>query len=112
MAVVAGRGPVSSTVLVDELRLRRFARLAAPLLRGKATQGIGPRAARNRAGTGLEFLDLRRYTPGEDVRHVDWRAECRQSVQRPLAASMVGPCPKQRCGKWSDQFSFAPRVYR
>ena len=65
-------------LLVDELRLRRFARLAAPLLRGKATQGIGPRAARNRAGAGLEFLDLRRYAPGEDVRHVDWRHSARR----------------------------------
>ena len=63
---------------VDELRLRRFARLAAPLLRGQAAQGVRPRAARNRAGAGLEFLDLHRYAPGEDVRHIDWRHSARR----------------------------------
>ena len=60
---------VAKHVIVDELRLRRFARLAAGLLRGTAAQGIGPRAAHNRAGPGLEFLDLRLYAPGDDLRH-------------------------------------------
>jgi len=63
---------------IDDLRLRRFARLAAGLLRGTAAQGTGPRAAHNRAGPGLEFLDLRRYAPGDDVRHVDWRQTARR----------------------------------
>lgn len=63
---------------VDEIRLRRFARLAAPMLRGKAAHGIGPRAARDRPGAGLEFLDLRRYAAGEDVRHIDWRQSARR----------------------------------
>lgn len=69
---------VAADMPIDELRLRRFARLAAPLLRGNAVQGIGPRAARNRAGSGLEFLDLRHYTAGEDVRHIDWRQSARR----------------------------------
>jgi len=69
---------VNADTLIDELRLRRFARLAAPMLRGKALHGIGPRAARNRAGAGLEFLDLREYTPGEDVRNIDWRQTARR----------------------------------
>lgn len=69
---------VTANILVDELRLRRFARLAAPMLRGNALQGTGQRAARNRAGAGLEFLDLREYTPGEDVRHIDWRQTARR----------------------------------
>jgi uncharacterized protein (DUF58 family) len=68
---------VAKHVIVDELRLRRFARLAAGLLRGTAAQGIGPRAAHNRAGPGLEFLDLRLYAPGDDLRHVDWRQSSR-----------------------------------
>lgn len=62
---------------IDELRLRRFARLVTPLLGGKALQGISPRAARDRPGAGLEFLDLRDYAAGEDVRHIDWRQSAR-----------------------------------
>jgi len=61
-----------------EARLRRFARLANPLLHGHATQGVGPRSARDRAGPGLEFLDLRAYSAGEDVRHIDWRQSARR----------------------------------
>jgi uncharacterized protein (DUF58 family) len=64
--------------IVDELRLRRFARVAARLLPGAATQGAGPRAAQNRAGPGLEFQDVRRYAPGDDLRHVDWRQTSRR----------------------------------
>ncbi len=59
--------------IADDARLRRFARLSAGILRGTAAQGTGPRAARNRPGPGLEFLDLRTYTAGDDVRHIDWR---------------------------------------
>lgn len=64
--------------IVDELRLRRFARFAARLLPGAATQGVGPRAAQNRAGPGLEFQDVRPYAPGDDLRHVDWRQTSRR----------------------------------
>jgi len=69
---------LSANTTVDELRLRRFARLATRLLRGTAAQGVGPRAAHNRAGPGLEFLDVRSYTPGDDLRHVDWRQTSRR----------------------------------
>ncbi len=73
-------GPAAA--MPDEPRLRRFARLAAPLLRGEASRGIGPRAARNRAGPGLEFLDLRDYAAGDDVRHLDWHQSARRG--RPM----------------------------
>jgi uncharacterized protein (DUF58 family) len=62
---------------IAELDLRRFAPLAAPLLQGTAASGFGPRAARNRAGAGLEFLDTRRYEPGDDIRKIDWRQSAR-----------------------------------
>lgn len=60
-----------------ESDLRRFAGLAAPLLQGAAANGYGPRAAKNRAGPGLEFLDTRRYEPGDDWRSIDWRQSAR-----------------------------------
>lgn len=69
---------MSQTPLVDEIRLRRFARLANRMLQGTAAQGVGTRAAHNRAGPGLEFLDVRQYSPGDDLRHVDWRQSSRR----------------------------------
>jgi len=62
---------------IAEAELRRFAHLAAPLLQGTAAGGFGPRAARNRPGRGLEFLDTRHYEPGDDIRTIDWRQSAR-----------------------------------
>jgi len=62
---------------VPEVELRRFAAVAAPLLQGAAAYGYGSRAVRNRAGRGLEFLDTRRYEPGDDYRTIDWRQSAR-----------------------------------
>jgi uncharacterized protein (DUF58 family) len=62
---------------IPEAELRRFAHLAAPLLQGTAAGGFGPRAARNRPGRGLEFLDTRHYEPGDDIRTIDWRQSAR-----------------------------------
>ena len=64
----------------DERRLERFARLAAPLLGGAAARDTGSSAARDRAGRGLEFLDLRAWLPGDDLRHVDWRRTRRRGI--------------------------------
>lgn len=69
---------VAQPANIPEADLQRFARLAAPLLQGTATRGLGPRAARNRAGPGLEFLDVRYYQPGDDIRHIDWRQSSRR----------------------------------
>lgn len=62
---------------LPEVELRRFAAVAAPLLQGVAASGYGSRSARNRAGRGLEFLDTRRYEPGDDYRSIDWRQSAR-----------------------------------
>ena len=63
----------------DEARLRRFARLVAPRLDAAAALGIGTRAARDRPGAGLEFLDVTAWRPGDDTRHVDWRQTARRA---------------------------------
>ena len=69
---------MSNTAKIQASDLQRFARLAAPLLQGAAARGLGPRAAKNRPGPGLEFLDLRHYQPGDDIRHVDWQQTARR----------------------------------
>ncbi len=69
---------MGNTANIEASDLQRFARLAAPLLQGTAARGLGPRAARNRPGPGLEFLDMRYYQPGDDIRHIDWRQSARR----------------------------------
>src|SRR6186997_1074719 len=41
--------------------------------RAFAGQNRADRLARKR-GSGLEFADHRQYSPGDDVRHIDWKA--------------------------------------
>ena len=62
--------------LFDEAFLRRLERLnfkTAPVLRGTPT---GQRRSRNLRPS-LDFSDNRPYTPGDDLRHVDWTAYAR-----------------------------------
>lgn len=73
---------MTGNAIIEEADLHRFARLAAPYLQRVATGGHDPRAARDRPGAGLEFLDLRDYQAGDDIRHIDWRQTARR--QRPV----------------------------
>jgi uncharacterized protein (DUF58 family) len=59
--------------LFDEAFLRRLERLSfrtAPILRGSP---LGERRSRN-LQPALDFSDHRPYSPGDDLRHVDWNA--------------------------------------
>ncbi len=69
---------MQNSAIIEEPELRRFARLAAPYLQGVAVGRQDPRAARDRPGSGLEFLDLRDYQAGDDIRHIDWRQTARR----------------------------------
>ena len=69
---------MQNSAIIEEPELRRFARLAAPFLQGVAVGRQDPRAARDRPGSGLEFLDLRDYQAGDDIRHIDWRQTARR----------------------------------
>lgn len=63
----------SAVPLFDEAFLRRLERLTfrtAPSLRGTM---LGERRSRN-LRPALDFSDHRPYTPGDDLRHVDWNA--------------------------------------
>ncbi len=73
---------MTDNAIIDEPDLHRFARLAAPYLQRVATGGQDPRAARDLPGAGLEFLDLRDYQAGDDIRHIDWRQTARR--QQPV----------------------------
>ncbi len=61
-----------TNAIIEEPELRLFARLAAPQLNAIGVRGSDPRASRDSPGSGLEFLDLRAYQPGDDIRHIDW----------------------------------------
>ena len=69
---------MNSNAIIEEPELRLFARLAAPQLNGIGARGSDPRASRDSPGSGLEFLDLRAYQPGDDIRHIDWRQTARR----------------------------------
>jgi uncharacterized protein (DUF58 family) len=62
---------------LDGGELEALARVAERLLAGRPLYDPGPRPVRVRAGVGLEFLDVRDYTPGDDPRAIDWRATAR-----------------------------------
>jgi uncharacterized protein (DUF58 family) len=68
---------MSTIAGIRESELLRFASLAAPLIRRAVASGVGTLPVADRAGPGLEFLDLRAYQPGDDPRHVDWRRTAR-----------------------------------
>jgi uncharacterized protein (DUF58 family) len=79
---MAASESMTRSALIEESDLHRFARLAAPYLQRAAVSGQDPRAPRDRPGSGLEFLDLRDYQAGDDIRHIDWRQTARR--RRPV----------------------------
>ena len=62
--------------LFDEAFLRRLERLAILSRRAMAGQMQGERRSPKR-GQSVEFADFRPYTPGDDVRRIDWNAYAR-----------------------------------
>lgn len=68
--------------LPAEPELRAFARAAAALLIERAPRTAGTRPLTRRAGVGIQHLDHREYLPGDDLRHIDWRATAR--LRRPF----------------------------
>jgi uncharacterized protein (DUF58 family) len=74
MAIASLTGQLAA---LDGGELEALARVAERLLAGRPLYDPGPRPVRARAGVGLEFLDVRDYTPGDDPRAIDWRATAR-----------------------------------
>jgi len=62
---------------LNESELGSLTRAADRLLSTHHLLAPGHRPYRLRAGFGIEFLDHREYSPGDDTRNVDWRASAR-----------------------------------
>jgi len=62
---------------VDEARLAAIGHVADRLLAGRPVRFEGPRRRSRGVSRGVEFLDFHAYTPGSDLRHIDWRASRR-----------------------------------
>jgi len=79
MAVAPVTAPHTAQPLaaLDGGELEGLARIAERLLAGRPLYDPGPQPVRARAGVGLEFLDVRDYTAGDDPRAIDWRATAR-----------------------------------
>jgi uncharacterized protein (DUF58 family) len=66
----------TSEILLDDEFLKKLEYLNIMSKRLFAGQLKAERRARRR-GTGLEFADYRAYVPGDDFRHLDWKAYLR-----------------------------------
>lgn len=71
----------SSISPFDESFLRRLERLALIARRVRAGHSQGERRSTKR-GSSVEFADYRHYTPGDDLRRLDWRTYAR--LERPF----------------------------
>ena len=74
---------------LNEAELGNLARVVDRLLINRHLLAPGQRTNRLRPGCGIEFLDHREYSPGDDIRAVDWRA-IRDSCARRMTAVKNG----------------------
>lgn len=74
-AGVGGTGPAAALGLTQDV-LQALERLAIPSRRAVLGAGAGARRSR-RHGSSLDLADYRAYTPGDDIRRLDWSAYAR-----------------------------------
>ena len=79
---------------LDEVRLERLARVAGRLLAGRPLHHSGRLPHPRSTPAGLEFLEHRPLMPGDDPRHVDWRASARSR------SPLVRRYRDERAGEW------------
>ena len=68
-------------MILDEVTLRKLTRLTLASARVRAGMVKGERRS-TRRGSSLEFADYRNYTPGDDLRRLDWNVYAR--LDRPF----------------------------
>ena len=76
MRPVESRRPQRDSKLFDEAFLARLEYLDIVAKKRFATDSRGERRSK-RIGAGLEFVDHRRYSPGDDFKHIDWNVYAR-----------------------------------
>lgn len=79
---------------LDEARLERLARVAGYLLAGRPLHHGGRLPHPRSTPAGLEFLEHRELMPGDDPRHLDWRASARSRTP------LVRRYRDERAGEW------------
>ena len=62
---------------LDEVELKRLTRVAGRLFNTLQWLSPGHRPHPQRAGPGIEFLDFREFSAGDDSRNIDWRTSAR-----------------------------------
>ena len=62
---------------LNEAELASLSRVVNRLLNSRHLLAPGQRTNRLRPGFGIEFLDHREYSPGDDIRDIDWRSSAR-----------------------------------
>jgi len=69
------------TILFDQVFMRRLEQLSLVIRRIRGGRGQGEHRSQRR-GVSVEFADYRDYTPGDDLRHLDWHIYAR--LERPF----------------------------
>ncbi len=75
-AARAGAGARADDALFDDAFLKRLEYLDIVARKAIASAERGERRSR-KLGAGLEFADHRRYSPGDDFKHIDWNVYAR-----------------------------------
>jgi uncharacterized protein (DUF58 family) len=76
MAVVGTRHPLLESAEIEQLQREVSAYVHRNTRRAVATPYHGPSPSPHR-GHGMDLHDMRPYHPGDDIRHMDWRATAR-----------------------------------
>ena len=72
----AGARPAAPTLAIDAAELRQLETLSLAGVEAVVAGFGGQRSGAQRT-RGLEFVDYRRYTPGDDLRSIDWNVYAR-----------------------------------
>lgn len=90
--------------------------LRRALTRRSQARVRGPQAARARRGDGYEFVELRAYVPGDDLRRIDWAATARAGAPQTRVVFeerglLLGVCidaaPSMQLGRQRSNYDLA-----
>ena len=70
------RGAADEQPLIDAAAMRQLEQLSLAGV-GAIVRGFGGQRAGSGHSRGLEFVDYRRYSPGDDLRNIDWNVYAR-----------------------------------